>query len=36
MAAGDYDHVPVLMGTNHDEGRTFSQGLTGLTEAQDR
>jgi carboxylesterase type B len=34
VAAGDYDHVPVLMGTNHDEGRTFSQGLTGLTEAQ--
>jgi carboxylesterase type B len=34
VAAGNYDHVPVLMGTNHDEGRTFSQGLTGLTEAQ--
>jgi para-nitrobenzyl esterase len=34
VAAGDYDHVPVLMGSNHDEGRTFAQGLTGLTEAQ--
>ncbi|MGH3290797.1 MAG: carboxylesterase family protein, partial [Trebonia sp.] len=34
VAAGNYDHVPVLMGTNHDEGRTFSQGLTGLTQAQ--
>jgi len=34
VAAGDYDHVPVLMGTNHNEGRTFSQGLTGLTQAQ--
>jgi len=34
VATGNYDHVPVLMGTNHNEGRTFSQGLTGLTEAQ--
>ena len=34
VAAGNYDHVPLLIGTNHNEGRTFSQGLTGLTEAQ--
>ena len=34
MASGNYDHVPLLMGTNHDEGRTFSAGLTGLTQAQ--
>jgi len=34
VAAGHYDHVPLLIGTNHDEGRTFSQGLAGLTQAQ--
>jgi carboxylesterase type B len=34
VAAGKYDRVPLLIGTNHNEGRTFSQGLTGLTEAQ--
>ena len=34
VATGNYDRVPVLMGTNHNEGRTFSQGLTGLTEKQ--
>ena len=34
VAAGNYDRVPVLIGTNHDEGRTFAQGFTGLTEAQ--
>ena len=34
VAAGNYDRVPVLLGTNHDEGRTFSQGLTGLTQQQ--
>ena len=34
VAAGKYDRVPVLIGTNHNEGRTFSQGLTGLTEKQ--
>ncbi len=34
VAAGKYDRVPVLIGTNHDEGRTFTQGLTGLSEAQ--
>jgi carboxylesterase type B len=34
VAAGRYDRVPVLLGTNHDEGRTFAQGFTGFTEAQ--
>jgi carboxylesterase type B len=34
VASGNYDRVPVLMGTNHNEGRTFSQGLTGLTQSQ--
>jgi para-nitrobenzyl esterase len=34
VAAGNYDRVPVLVGTNHNEGRTFAQGFTGLTETQ--
>jgi para-nitrobenzyl esterase len=34
VASGDYDRVPLLMGDNHDEGRTFSQGLTALTQQQ--
>ena len=34
VAAGDYNRVPLLMGTNHNEGRTFSQGFTALTQAQ--
>jgi carboxylesterase type B len=34
VATGQYNHVPLLMGTNHNEGRTFSQGFTALTEAQ--
>jgi carboxylesterase type B len=34
VAAGHFDHVPLLIGTNHDEGRTFAQGLAGLTEQQ--
>ena len=34
VAAGQYDRVPLLIGTNHNEGRTFSQGFTGLTQAQ--
>jgi para-nitrobenzyl esterase len=34
VAAGKYDRVPVLMGTNHNEGRTFAQGFTGFTQAQ--
>ena len=34
VAAGHYDHVPVLMGTNHNEGRTFAQGFTSYTQAQ--
>jgi len=34
VAAGNYDRVPLLIGTNHNEGRTFAQGFTGLTQAQ--
>jgi carboxylesterase type B len=34
VAAGDYTKVPLLMGTNHDEGRTFTQGFASLTQQQ--
>ena len=34
VAAGKFIRVPLLIGTNHDEGRTFAQGLNGLTEPQ--
>ena len=34
VADGDYTRVPLLMGTNHDEGRTFAQGFASLTEQQ--
>jgi carboxylesterase type B len=34
VASGHYRHVPVLLGTNHNEGRTFTQGFTGFTRAQ--
>jgi carboxylesterase type B len=34
VAAGHYDRVPVLIGTNHNEGRTFTQAFTYLTQAQ--
>jgi carboxylesterase type B len=34
VAEGDYDHVPLLMGTNHDEARTFTQGFASYTEQQ--
>jgi carboxylesterase type B len=34
VAAGHFTRVPLLIGTNHDEGRTFAQGLAGLTEQQ--
>ncbi|HEY9244354.1 MAG TPA: carboxylesterase family protein, partial [Streptosporangiaceae bacterium] len=34
VAAGHYNRVPVLIGTNHNEGRTFAQGFTGLTQPQ--
>jgi len=34
VASGHYNRVPLLMGTNHNEGRTFSQGFTALTEQQ--
>jgi para-nitrobenzyl esterase len=31
---GHYARVPLLMGTNHDEGRTFTQGFASYTEQQ--
>ncbi|HEY2286856.1 MAG TPA: carboxylesterase family protein [Streptosporangiaceae bacterium] len=34
VASGHYNRVPLLMGTNHNEGRTFAQGFTALTQAQ--
>ena len=34
VADGDYTRVPLLMGTNHDEGRTFTQGFSSYTEQQ--
>ena len=34
VSSGDYTRVPVLIGANHAEGRTFSQGFTGLTQDQ--
>jgi carboxylesterase type B len=34
VASGRYTRVPVLMGTNHDEGRTFTQGFASLTKQQ--
>ena len=34
VASGHYNRVPLLIGTNHNEGRTFAQGFTGLTQEQ--
>ena len=34
VSEGDYDRVPLLMGTNHDEARTFTQGFASYTEQQ--
>jgi carboxylesterase type B len=34
VAEGDYARVPLLMGTNHDEGRTFTQGFASYTQQQ--
>jgi para-nitrobenzyl esterase len=34
VASGHYDRVPVFIGTNHNEGRVFSQGFTDLPQAQ--
>ena len=34
VAAGNYTRVPLLIGYNHNEGRTFAQGFTGLTQQQ--
>ena len=34
VTSGNFAKVPVLMGTNHDEGRTFAQGFASDTQAQ--
>ncbi len=34
VTSGDYNRVPILFGTNHDEGRTFTQGFASYTQAQ--
>ena len=34
VTAGRYSRVPLLMGDNHDEGRTFAQGFANITEQQ--
>jgi para-nitrobenzyl esterase len=34
ITSGDYTKVPVLIGTNHDEGRTFTQGFASYTAQQ--
>ena len=34
VAGGQFTRVPLLMGTNHDEGRTFTQGFASYTEQQ--
>ena len=34
VASGRFNRVPVINGANHDEGRTFAQGFTDLTQQQ--
>jgi para-nitrobenzyl esterase len=34
VRTGGFDRVPVLFGSNRDEGRTFAQGFIGQTQAQ--
>jgi len=34
VATGQYTKVPILLGSNHDEGRVFAQGFAAFTEAQ--
>ena len=34
VASGNYTRVPLLIGTNHNEGRTFAQGFTAFTQQQ--
>jgi para-nitrobenzyl esterase len=34
VAKGDYAKVPLLMGTNHNEARTFTQGFASYTQQQ--
>ncbi|MFZ1996276.1 MAG: carboxylesterase family protein [Solirubrobacteraceae bacterium] len=33
VSAGRFDHVPLLIGTNHDEARTFAQGFANAPES---
>jgi para-nitrobenzyl esterase len=34
VTSGSFNRVPIINGANHDEGRTFAQDLTDLTEQQ--
>jgi carboxylesterase type B len=34
IASGRFTRVPVIVGSNHDEGRTFAQGFASWTQAQ--
>ena len=34
VTSGNYNRVPILFGTNHDEARTFTQGFASFTQAQ--
>jgi para-nitrobenzyl esterase len=34
VAGGGYAHVPILMGTSHDETRYFTQGYAAATQQQ--
>jgi para-nitrobenzyl esterase len=34
VADGDFAHVPLIIGSNHDEGRTFAQGFASFTQQQ--
>jgi para-nitrobenzyl esterase len=34
VSTGQYDKVPLLIGTNHNEGRTFSEGFADYTEPE--
>lgn len=34
VASGSFDRVPLLIGTNHDEGRTFAQGFASFSQQQ--
>ncbi len=34
IASGNFTRVPVIIGSNHDEGRTFAQGFANFTQQQ--